>query len=150
MRIHELSVMIGATVERIEGECGEERLVFHASDGRLFLFEHRQDCCESVQIEDIAGDLADLIGSPVLMAEEVSNDDAPPCDAESFTWTFYKFATAKGSVTVRWLGTSNGYYSESVYFEVVGPPTCEKHEDCRAYPSLGRACLLASQTGGGA
>jgi hypothetical protein len=95
-----------------------EELIFKTADGKSHKFYHAQDCCENVSIEDVCGDLSDLVGSPMLVAEQVnSEDDKPPYEnCESYTWTFYKFATAKGSVTVRWLGTSNGYYSESVAY----------------------------------
>jgi hypothetical protein len=88
-----------------------------ANDKERFTFLHYQDCCESVSIEDIVGDLSDLEGEPLLMAEEVSGEAPAGWEDEyhdSYTWTFYKFATRKGYVDVRWLGESNGYYSESV------------------------------------
>jgi hypothetical protein len=121
MSVNVLAPMLGATITKIEGEKGSGQMAFYANDGRLFRFYHAQDCCESVGIEDVCGDLADLIGSPLVEAEEVSSDGTPaPKDADSYSWTFYRFGTAKGSVTVRWLGESNGYYSESVDFEVEG------------------------------
>lgn len=69
-------------------------------------------------IEDICGDLNALVGSPILIAREDSSSDLQPGNEgdDSYTWTFYNFATTKGYVAVRWYGTSNGYYSESVDF----------------------------------
>jgi hypothetical protein len=70
---------------------------------------------------DVVGDLKDLIGNPILLAEEVVGGDTPEeldnDPSESYTWTFYKLSTIRGSVTIRWLGESNGYYSESVNFD---------------------------------
>jgi len=114
--------LIGKTFVSVENVGGDE-LVFEAESGERYKFYHRQDCCESVTIEDIVGDLNDLVGSPIIMAEAVSHEQknpegvkAPEYQGDSFTWTFYKFATVRGYVTVRWYGESNGCYSESVDF----------------------------------
>lgn len=89
------------------------------SAGPSFRLKHMQDCCESVWLEDVAGDLADLAGSPIVMAEE--STETGETGGEHSTWTFYKLGTAKGYVTLRWCGTSNGYYGEEVdLFELEG------------------------------
>ena len=98
------------------GKEGDDYVEFKTDDGYRFHFVHHQDCCESVSINDIVGDLNDLIGFPIVLAEESCNGD-PNAD-ESGTWTFYRFATIKGYVNIRWYGTSNGYYSESVDLDV--------------------------------
>ena len=77
-----------------------------------------------MSIEDINGDLDDLLNTPIVVAAESAQRDVNPEGVtkesqDSFTWTFYKLGTIKGHVTVRWLGTSNGYYSESVDFTKV-------------------------------
>jgi hypothetical protein len=109
--------LVGKTLKSVDN-MANERLVFTLDDGTQYMLHHYQDCCESVEIEDIVGELDDLVGSPILMAEEISSVDEPAKEEyeESFTWTFYKLATIKGYVTVRWYGSSNGYYSESVDF----------------------------------
>jgi hypothetical protein len=109
----------GRTVESVEGlEIGSMDVLFRG-DGWWARLTHHQDCCEHVRLEDIAGDVADLIGAPIALAEAVTSRDQ--CEGlpeywESFTWTFYKLATKQGYVTLRWLGESNGYYSEEVSF----------------------------------
>lgn len=89
-----------------------DEIYFKCSNGNIFIMYHSQECCESVEIEDICGDLNSIIGSPLLMAEEVVSN----IEGSGGTWTFYKLATINGYVTIRWLGSSNGYYSETVDF----------------------------------
>lgn len=118
--------LVGKTLTSIDN-LKDEELVFTTDSGEVYKLYHTQDCCESVIIEDICGDISDLIGSPILEAEEVvSEQNSVPHGwqgsglyDDSFTWTFYKLGTRNGSVTIRWLGQSNGYYSESVDFGLV-------------------------------
>ena len=115
------SDLLGKTLANIVTIDNEE-MIFTCFDGSAYKLFHAQDCCENVTIDDLCGDLAHLIGMPILIAEEVTSD-INSADAkvdtwqESFTWTFYKLATNRGAVTIRWYGESNGYYSESVDFE---------------------------------
>ena len=114
--------MVGKVFTSVRNE-GSELVFQNATES--FVFFHQQDCCENVSIEDVCGDLQDLVGEPLLLAEEVTGEtpvDFDERDHESVTWTFYKFATRKGYVDVRWLGESNGFYSEGVSLghELVG------------------------------
>ena len=115
-----LSKALNQPILAIEGlEQGSERIVFRMMTGNLVL-EHQQDCCESVAVEDLEGDASDLIGQVLLHAEEVVNGKETGQSGEvddygeSMTWTFYKFRTTGGDLWIRWLGESNGYYSERV------------------------------------
>lgn len=122
------AALMGETLTEVTGmKVGSDRVEFTAASGRTFVMYHSQDCCESVSIEDVAGNPDDLLNSPITMADESSSGDRPAdvpepeYAPESQTWTFYRFATVKGYVTLRWLGESNGYYSESVTFAETTP-----------------------------
>lgn len=113
--------MLGKTMIKIEhDQTGKENeeLRFYWSDSEGIGFTHYQDCCEHVYIESIDGDLDDLIGQPLMIAEEVVTTLESEYDSGTATW--YRFATIKGYVTVRWVGESNGYYSESVDKFMIG------------------------------
>jgi hypothetical protein len=102
-----------------EVDVDNDNIKFVTVDGEVYNMYHDQDCCESVSVESVVGDVQDLIGVPLLVAEESSSNENPegaevPNYQDSFTWTFYKLATIKGYVDIRWYGESNGYYSESV------------------------------------
>lgn len=111
MRDCDFDELIGKTLVSVENKANEE-LVFTTDTGRVFMLYHDQNCCESVEIESIVGGLDDLVGTVLLTAEESVNSEL---EADA-TWTFYKLATQKGYVDIRWYGSSNGYYSEEVDF----------------------------------
>ena len=123
MSYTEITELIGKTLINIDVDMEKDEIIFTCENGDMYKMYHQQDCCESVVIDDINGDINDLIGSPILIAEELTFLDENPDNVEkpeyqdSFTWTFYKLATIKGFVDIRWYGDSNGYYSESVDFK---------------------------------
>jgi hypothetical protein len=110
--------LLGKTLTEVTGSVQGEEIIFTTDKGEKYKMYHQQDCCESVYITDIAGDLQDLVGHPILQADEKSGkNDHPDGHCESSTWTFYRLATIRGSVVIRWFGSSNGYYSETVDIE---------------------------------
>lgn len=120
MEYKTLEFMIGKVFSSVKNE-GESVIFRLKDDSELLGYDmyHNQDCCESVYVEDIVGDLQDLVDVPILKAEVRTSTDETPIDPDSYlddsnTWTFFEFATIKGNVTIRWWGSSNGYYGEDV------------------------------------
>lgn len=117
-RVSFFSDLIGLELISVTGgNVGDEEIVFKFSDGTIIKMFHDQCCCESVYINDIDGNIQDLVGGVVTQFDEVFSEDdgEPPHEySDSWSWTFYNIATTKGFVNLRWLGESNGYYSERV------------------------------------
>jgi len=126
MEYTKIDELIGKNIVDVYVSESKDELILTDDNQIKYKFFHMQECCESVFIEEIFGDLNDFIGT-IVDAEECSSNTledqiSPPDSYESNTWTFYRFSIAgKGTVVVRWLGTSNGYYSESVHFDVINP-----------------------------
>lgn len=122
----DFSVLLGKTLSQVVGlEKESEEVLFHCLDGTRYRMYHAQDCCETVAIDAIEGDVVDIVGTPITRAHTVTSEDYAELrfestmarsDGDSETWTFYKIDTAKGGIFIRWYGSSNGYYSESVDF----------------------------------
>lgn len=116
--INELPIKVGDIIINIEGmEKASEEVIFTLSTGIKYKMYHEQDCCESVDLEDVVGNFVDLLNSPLITSEE--STESRNDDRESYTYTYYKFATIKGYVDLRWYGWSTGYYCESVDWELL-------------------------------
>lgn len=121
MKYLDAAALNGKTISSIS-LVGDDRVSISTTDGKEYVMFHSQDCCESVAIYDILGNLQSLVGLPLTVAREEVSSDWPegiekPEYLESFTWTTYFFETEASKVYIRWYGSSNGWYSESVQLE---------------------------------
>jgi hypothetical protein len=113
--------MEGKVIKSING-LGEDsdEVIISTECGRRYTIYHEQSCCEQVYLCDFESDSDDFSGAIILSAEEINSENEPEpyeyCD--SYTWTFYKIETSRGGIFMRWLGESNGYYSEQVDIKV--------------------------------
>jgi hypothetical protein len=109
--------MVGARVLSIEGAEVESKTVVIVTDRGTLTLEHDQDCCEQVAVEEVDGDPADLVGHVLTVASE-SSEGSPENhsrgEGDLMRWTFYRFCTSNGDLTIRWYGASNGWYSVDV------------------------------------
>ena len=112
--------LLGKTLTKVEVNREKNEIHFFDTCSIEYVMRHFRECCESVSIEDINGDLNDLIGSPILRTIESAGtnhgEKEDYLDIESYTWTFYTLATIKGFVDLRWYGSSREFYSEKVDF----------------------------------
>ena len=123
------SELLGKTFITIEGLYkGSNQVTFTCSDGSVYRMNN-DGSSSYVVIADVCGDNKDLMNSPILRAEErISNSNGMGVYSDeniegSHTWSFYALATINGYVDIRWLGTSNGYYSERVNIICIHEPS---------------------------
>lgn len=122
-KIHDAAVLVGSTIIGIQFDEGD--LILRMKNRRTWKFYHSQSCCESVYLYDIQGDrLNALFGFPLITSSLDESTDWPEdvgdLDTDdSFTWTTLMLETDFAKVRVRWLGTSNGYYHETIDLEEV-------------------------------
>lgn len=111
--------LIGKVITDINGSEGDSCISFTTESGEVYEMYHAQECCESVTLEDVIGSWDDLIGHKIVDAYVSTNNDTRKKEnwlCNSFLWTFYTITSDLGTVTLRWYGESNGYYSERVEF----------------------------------
>lgn len=98
-----------------DGEYIINLLGIKTDKGNMF-FYYWEDVGNNVHLEDGFEDLRKMIGEQILKAEVVINREDEPLDEwdESHTWTYYKISSLNYDCTLRFYGSSNGCYSESV------------------------------------
>jgi hypothetical protein len=111
----EFSDLVGEVLDAVDIDREENQILLTTRSGRKFLVYHEQDCCETVAIHWQDGSFDKLIGKPIVEAREFAVDTGESeSDYDSQTTTTLVFRVDDQTVISRWIGDSNGYYSESV------------------------------------
>ena len=115
----DISRLTGRTLVKADSD-DSEYIALTMEDGAIVRFYHDQDCCEHVRLWDIVGGtVQDLEGQKIVGCSILQGDIPPEVNyqpGESHTWTEHHLRLEdERLIKFRWLGESNGYYSESIY-----------------------------------
>lgn len=106
--------LVGEVLTYIDIDEKENQIKLTTASGREVMIYHEQNCCESVCIESTEGDWLSLVGKVIV---GVSHDEYERDNEWGHeTRTELKFIVDGSTVISRWIGESNGYYSEIVDF----------------------------------
>jgi hypothetical protein len=79
------------TIKFIKGlEEESDEVLFYCNDGSIYKMYHEQECCECVSIDDVSGNVDDIIGSKILQADVYTKDmeDEREDADSSFKWAY--------------------------------------------------------------
>lgn len=117
--MHSTQNLIGRKLTHIDIDQDNDEMLLTCEDGSQFKLYHEQDCCEYVRIDDIEGDASLLLNKQIInVFTEIDHEMPEPVDY-SCTNTKFKFLVDDATLIVKWVGTSNGYYSEHVDFRQI-------------------------------
>ena len=110
----------GETLTHIDLNEKKDEILLTTESGRQFRVYHEQDCCEHVRIVGVLGRWNELLNRKV---EEVGIDEIEFGSDYDYdgtgTETTLTFRVDGKTLINRWIGESNGYYSEKVDFEEI-------------------------------
>ena len=115
--------LIGQTITEISAPIGDAFIQIRTTQGGIRAL-HQTDCCESIDLMRVDGDVDTLIGGVVTVAEDDTGCVPPDWagkdyEGESVTWTKLTLGTSTASVHFWVRGASNGFYSETLEFELI-------------------------------
>lgn len=99
--------------DRVAHQSFEEGAIIFKNENETVFFTHDQECCENVQFESTDIPLEELQGHKILSVKCRTTiretDDGDNRD----TWYIFD-VEGVGTATMRWSGSSNGWYSTNV------------------------------------
>lgn len=113
-------VLVGKTILSITKEDGGNSITFEIESGQKIVADCYGDCCSITWVENIENPDA-AIGSPVLVAEDISMPDSDhPEDSKREVVAYYgfKIETLKGTCIIDYRNESNGYYGGNLDWSV--------------------------------
>jgi hypothetical protein len=105
---------VGKVITHVDIDPEMDQILLTLDSGVEIMIYHARDGCEHVVIEGTDGSWNNLLHKPILLFQHDETRSEVHPHYEYRTDTTLTFTVDGASVINRWVGTSNGYYSEKV------------------------------------